>query len=114
MRESAPIWINKGNDSDESRLHRLLVELFEQADIRIGGDRPWDIRLIDANVPERVFSLGSLGLGESYMDGHWQAERLDQFFEKLLRAHLDRKVRPLRLAFHALRQPVANQRPRGA
>ena len=109
MRESAPIRINKGDGSEESRLHRLLVELFEQADIRIGGDRPWDIRLIDANVPERVFSLGSLGLGESYMDGHWQAERLDQFFEKILRAHLDREVRPLRLAFHALRTRLLNR-----
>jgi cyclopropane-fatty-acyl-phospholipid synthase len=64
MTESSPIRTSEGNGSEESRLHRLLVELFEQADIRIGGDRPWDIRLIDADVPERVFSLGSLGLGE--------------------------------------------------
>jgi cyclopropane-fatty-acyl-phospholipid synthase len=93
MGESAPTRFKTGNESEESSLHRLLVELLEQADVRIGGDRPWDMRLIDPHVPERVFSLGSLGLGESYMDGHWEVEQLDQFFDKILRAHLDRKVR---------------------
>lgn len=109
MGESAPTRFKTGNESEESSLHRLLVELLEQADVRIGGDRPWDLRLIDPHVPERVFSLGSLGLGESYMDGHWEVEQLDQFFDKILRAHLDRKVRPLRLAFRALRSRLLSR-----
>lgn len=94
---------------EESTLHRTLVELLEKADIRIGGDRPWDIRLNDPKVPERVFSLGSLGLGEAYMDGHWDCDQLDGFFDRLLSARLDREVQPMRLAFHALRARLLNR-----
>lgn len=95
--------------SEATRLNRLLIELLDQADIRIGGDRPWDIRLLGPRVPERVFSMGSLGLGEAYMDGHWECDQLDGFFDRVLRARLDRKVRPLRLAFHALRTRLLNR-----
>jgi len=97
------------NASEESRLHQMLVELLEKADVHIGGNRPWDIRVFDGKVPERVFSMGNVGLGEAYMDGHWEADRLDEFFSHILRAHLDRKVQPLRLAFHALRTRLLNR-----
>jgi len=32
---------------------------------------------------------GSLGLGESYMDGWWDSDALDEFFEHLLRSNID-------------------------
>ena len=35
---------------------------------------------------------GSLGLGESYMDGWWECERLDIFFHKVLRAGLEKQL----------------------
>jgi hypothetical protein len=57
----------------------MTVELLEQADIRIGGNRPWDMHLKASNVPERAFAHGSLGLGDAYMDGDWDAESLDEF-----------------------------------
>ncbi|BAL26461.1 cyclopropane fatty acyl phospholipid synthase [Azoarcus sp. KH32C] len=94
---------------EESSLHRLMLEILDAAGIHLNGNRPWDLRLLDDRVPERVFTLGSLGLGEAYLDGHWEAERLDQFFERLLRAHIDQRVRPLRLAFHALRTRLLNR-----
>lgn len=37
---------------------------------------------------------GSLALGESYMDGWWDCQALDQLFHRLLRARLDQKARP--------------------
>jgi cyclopropane-fatty-acyl-phospholipid synthase len=94
---------------EESSLHRLMLEILDAAGIHLNGSRPWDLRLLDDRVPERVFTLGSLGLGEAYLDGHWEAERLDQFFERLLRAHIDQRVKPLRLAFHALRTRLLNR-----
>jgi cyclopropane-fatty-acyl-phospholipid synthase len=65
-----------------------FAHLLARADIRVGGDRPWDLRLLAPGVPERVLGQGTVGLGESYMDGHWTAERLDQFFFKLVRAQM--------------------------
>ena len=61
---------------------RRMEGLLANADIRLQGDRPWDIRLLKPGVPERVLARNSVGLGEAYMDGQWTAERLDQFFER--------------------------------
>jgi len=36
---------------------------------------------------------GSIGLGESYMDGWWESQQLDEFFNRLLKAEIDKKVR---------------------
>lgn len=98
--------------SQESSLHRLLVELLERADIHIGGNRPWDMRIGASGVPERIFAQGNLGLGEAYMEGAWEVERLDEFFHRLLAAHLDRHVKPLRLMFHSLRARLVNLQSR--
>ncbi|OOG24777.1 cyclopropane-fatty-acyl-phospholipid synthase [Thioalkalivibrio denitrificans] len=86
-----------------------MVKLLSRADVRVNGDRPWDIILHDESVPERVLAQGSLGLGEAYMDGHWSAERLDEFFTRVLSADLDREVaRSMRLALHYLRHRFLN------
>ena len=98
--------------SDATRLHRLASTLLDIADIRLDGDRPWDLRLLEPGVLERVFAHGNLGLGESYMDGHWEVDQLDVFFERVLRARLDQKIHPLRLAFHALRVRLLNRQSR--
>jgi len=96
-------------DSARGWFERLLG----RADIRVGGDRPWDIQLLDPDVPERVLAQGTLGLGESYMDGHWATERLDQFFDKLVRAQASRAGRPIALAakpplWHLLKARLLN------
>lgn len=83
--------------------------LLERADVRLDGDRPWDIRLLDASVPQRVLAQASVGLGEAYMDGHWTAERLDQLFERLVRARLADQVRPLSVMLHFLRARWQNR-----
>jgi cyclopropane-fatty-acyl-phospholipid synthase len=93
---------------NDSSLHRMMLELLEKADIRIGGDRPWDLQLNGPGMPERVFAQGSLGLGEAYIEGLWDAPQLDEFFHRLLSAHLDQHVQPLRLIFHGLRTRLLN------
>jgi len=83
--------------------------MLDKADVRINGDRPWDMLMRDESVAERVLAYGSLGLGESYMDGDWHAERLDEFFTRVLAARLDREVEhPIRLAIHAIRHRFFN------
>ncbi len=72
----------------------LAIHLLDQAGIELGGSRPWDMQVHDDAIFAKVFRMGSIGLGETYMDGGWDVERLDQFFERVLRARLDRQVRP--------------------
>lgn len=90
-------------------LDRLMQDLLDKADIQVNGNRPWDIQIHDEGVPERALAYGNLGLGEAYMDGLWDAEHLDDFFYRLLRARIHDQVQPLRLVFHSLRARLMNR-----
>ncbi|MDO8636650.1 MAG: cyclopropane-fatty-acyl-phospholipid synthase, partial [Dehalococcoidia bacterium] len=76
------------------RLPEWLEDLFCKADININGRRPWDLQCHDEAAYERMAIDVSLGLGESYMDGMWDCEALDQFFDRALAAHHGKKVPP--------------------
>ena len=70
-----------------------IQQLLDTADVRLDGNRPWDILVRDESFLHRVLAHGSLGLGESYMDGSWDAVELDTLMCHLLEARLDRRVR---------------------
>ena len=81
--------------ADMSRLRRHFERLVEPADIRIDGDRPWDVRVHDDRLYQRVLAGGTLGLGEAYMDGWWDCDALDQMVERAHRSRIaDRLVSP--------------------
>ncbi len=63
----------------------ILEPLLSEADIKINGTRPHDIRVHDERFFKRFLKDGRLGLGESYMDGWWDCDRLDEMFFKLFR-----------------------------
>ena len=71
----------------------MARKLLDLADIEINGGRPWDIQVVDDRFYQRVLTQGSLGLGESYMDGWWDVDDLAGFFYRLLLVKLDRKVK---------------------
>lgn len=100
------------SDPFRHRVERLLAE----ADVRVDGDRPWDLRVHRDELFARVLAGGSLALGEAYMDGWWDAERLDQLFARVLRADLGRRVRPgwRDLLRHLQARLVNRQTPRQA
>ncbi len=75
-------------------VYETVERLLSLADVRIDGDRPWDIQVHDEAMYARVLAEGALGLGESYMDGWWDSESVDQFFQHILSATLEAKVRP--------------------
>jgi cyclopropane-fatty-acyl-phospholipid synthase len=72
---------------------QVIEELFDFADVWIDGNRPWDIQIHNPKFFERVLAGGSLALGESYMDGWWDCDALDEFFDRILDARLDKKVK---------------------
>jgi cyclopropane-fatty-acyl-phospholipid synthase len=78
---------------EELKAKKILGKIFDLSDVQINGNRPWDIRIHNHNFYERVLSGASLALGESYMDGWWDCEALDQFFERILENKLDGKIK---------------------
>ncbi|HRP97725.1 MAG TPA: cyclopropane fatty acyl phospholipid synthase [Rhodocyclaceae bacterium] len=85
-----------------------LSALLAHADIRVDGDRPWDIAVHHADTAARILASGSLGLGESYMDGWWDCERIDEFIFRVLQAHLDERVGSTALLVQSLRARLFN------
>lgn len=83
--ENAPV-VHKDN------WYRIAEDLVNQADVRFNGNRRWDIQVNNPDFYKRVLQEGSIGLGESYMEGWWECAALDVLFEKILRAKLDEKA----------------------
>jgi cyclopropane-fatty-acyl-phospholipid synthase len=63
---------------------RFLERLAAEGGVAFNGDRPWDIRVHDADLYRRILRQGSLGFGEAYMDGLWDSERLDETMTRLI------------------------------
>jgi cyclopropane-fatty-acyl-phospholipid synthase len=76
-------------------LKQRATALLELAGISLGGPAPTDLKVHDDRLYARVFAHGSLGLGEAYMDGWWDADDLPGMFTRLLRAHLDSELKTL-------------------
>lgn len=76
----------------DNEWYRIANEMLSRAGITLNGPNPFDIQVKNPDFFKRVLQEGSLGLGESYMDGWWECERLDIFFTKVLRAGLENQI----------------------
>jgi len=76
-----------------SKHEALVRQLLDFAGIEVGGIHPYDIRVNDERFYRRVLSGAELGLGETYMGGWWEADNVDEFVFKILRADLQEKVK---------------------
>lgn len=68
--------------------------LLARAGVTIGGDAPQDIQVHDDRLWDRVIRDRELGLGESYQDGWWDANQLDEFLAVVQAADLRSMIRP--------------------
>lgn len=85
--------------STEGLYEKPYRDLFAEADIQLEGQRSSDLQIHNPRFYKRVLTEGSLGLGESYMEGWWDCQSLDKFFYKILGAHLPEKVANNKMAF---------------
>lgn len=84
---------SSAEEARRARAEAVVRELFGGAGIGFEGKQPGDIVVKNPAFYERLLADASLGLGESYMDEWWDANRLDVFFEKVLRAGLKKKIK---------------------
>ncbi|MGI9476954.1 MAG: cyclopropane fatty acyl phospholipid synthase [Hyphomicrobiaceae bacterium] len=63
---------------------KIIEDLCAKGGVIINGPRPWDLKVHDKRVYDRVLSDGALGLGEAYMQGWWDADDLYGLFVRLL------------------------------
>jgi cyclopropane-fatty-acyl-phospholipid synthase len=91
----------------------IVRELLDLAEVEVNGQHPWDIQVRQPGFYSRVLQDSSLGLGESYMDGWWECEAIDELIFRILKANLDSKVKGnWKLALQVLKSRFFNQQTR--
>lgn len=77
--------------TDKSK--QTVGTILSSAGISINGNHPWDIRVNHKQFYLRVLTQGSMGLGESYMDGWWDCAQLEEFFYRIIRSQIKNTVK---------------------
>jgi len=57
-----------------SHFERLLFKAYRRGGVIMNGTNPWDIQVKNKEFYNRVSNSGSLGLGESYVEGMWDCD----------------------------------------
>lgn len=92
---------------------RLRIEnLLTEAGLRLDGRRPWDLVINDARVFRRLLGDGSLGFGESYMEGWWDCQALDEAVCRILKAQLHKRLTSTAAFLDALAARLLNRQNR--
>ena len=69
-----------------------LQQVCHECGVTINGSSPADPQIHNSGFAKRLFTEGSLGLGEAYMDGWWDCDALDVLATRALNANIDRKI----------------------
>jgi cyclopropane-fatty-acyl-phospholipid synthase len=69
-----------------------IREMLAFAGIVVDGNRPWDPHVHNDRFYPRVLAEGTIGLGESYMDGWWDCDALDEMCCRAIRARLEERI----------------------
>lgn len=72
----------------------LGMRLLDAAGIPINSSEPWSLHVKDDRLWDRAVAEQQLGLGEAFMDGWWECERVDMFLTKLLDYDIQKQLRP--------------------
>lgn len=69
----------------------LITKHLKNAGISINGNHPYDVQIFNDQIYSRLKFQPSLEAGESYMEGWWDCEQLDEFFYRICKHTVDAK-----------------------
>ena len=72
---------------------KTIEEFLKECGITINGNKPYDVRVHNEGLYNRVLRHGTLGLGESYVDGWWDCDKLDEFFDRVIKSSAESKIK---------------------
>ncbi len=68
----------------KTAIKAIVKRKFSYADVHLNGNRPWDIQVYNDQFFPNVLFQGSLGLGESFMEGWIDSAQLDEAIYRIV------------------------------
>jgi cyclopropane-fatty-acyl-phospholipid synthase len=65
---------------------RIVRRAFDDAGVEIDGTRPHDVRVHDPSFYARLARNPAFQLGETYLDGLWDCDAIDELLDRLVRS----------------------------
>lgn len=90
-------------------LQQKAEEILSKADIKLNGDRPWDLKVKDERAYQETFSKGTLGFGESYMKGWIEIDDLEEFFTRVFSNELEEEINTPKILPYVIKSFVKNK-----
>lgn len=72
---------------------KTIKDIARMGGIEINGKNPWDIQVHDNRFYRRTLKDGSIGFGESYMDGWWDSKDLAETITRITTGRLPEKIK---------------------
>lgn len=98
---------------DHTHNSKWFAQLLAKADIHLNGSRPWDIHIKHPLTLQRWMREGGLGMGESYMDGWWECQAIDQMMARAVRTRLQQHMGTSQAKWHSYLSNWTKQLPAG-
>ena len=73
-------------------LRSKIESLFETIDVKVNGDRPWDVKIIDEHLFNHLSFSPTLAIGEGFMKKQWDCERVDELIFRVCRNQIEQKI----------------------
>jgi len=77
-----------------ARTRETLTRYFADCDVSIRGNRPTDIQVRDSRFYSRVLAGGSIGFGDSYMNGWRDCADPDSMVSRIPRPSVGQRIGP--------------------
>jgi cyclopropane-fatty-acyl-phospholipid synthase len=91
---------------------KVIRRILDAAGVELNGPRLWDVQLHDERALNRMVAYGSLGMGESYVDGQWDCAALDELAYRVLRSEAVAQVIGPDALFASLKARLINLQSR--
>jgi len=89
-----------------------LKYLLANAGINISGEESADVVVRDPAFYRHVLMEGTMGLGNSYMDGEWDSSAIDEVIFRILKSGIYQKLAPVYGVSNDIRRRVLNLQDR--
>jgi cyclopropane-fatty-acyl-phospholipid synthase len=98
-----------------SKSRQAIESILQGTGVAIDGPNPWDVQVHDESFFRQALWRGSLGVGESYVEGLWDCAQLDEMLFRVFRAAAEQRFQSIHRVWLTMQSRLINrQSPRRA